>query len=158
RPAAEDDRQLGVTALERARERDRRELLLEEDREADEAEAAPVDRLDAEVEELARDLVADALHVGDRAAAEVADRPEVRHVAGEVRVVGGEVAERLARPDPLADHARPDLGERLVEAPADVRPEVEEQREVLGGDAGALERRLEEAELEAREARGERRH
>ena len=51
------------------------------------------------------------------------------------------LAERRLGPDPLADQARPHLGQHLVHAPADMGAEIHEQRERLGREALLLEER-----------------
>src|SRR6185437_2397538 len=76
----------------------------------------------------------------------------------EILVVVGEVAEGRFGPEPLADHAGIDVGQRFVDTPTDERSEIHEQRKRLHWNARVFERRLEQRKLKRRKARRERRH
>jgi len=63
----------------------------------------------------------------ERAAGVVTDGLEIFAIDLEILVVIGEIAEGGFGPEPLAHHARIDVGHSFIDAPADERAEVHEQ-------------------------------
>src|SRR5262249_51545497 len=98
-----------------------RKQLLKNDRKANQTKTAPVDRLQAEIYKGFGGVIPDAANVIDGAVRAPADRAEdpliglkvVRPVRIDLVPEGG------AGPDPFADHARPHIGDGLVDLPAD---------------------------------------
>src|SRR5215510_11351194 len=111
--------------------------LLKHDRKPNQTEAAPVDRLEAEIDKGFGRLVADSANVVDGAVRPPADRTEDPliglKILGLVRI--DLVPECGAGPDPFPDHARPHIGDRLVDLPPNLLTEIHEERKRLGRDA-----------------------
>ncbi len=158
RGPAEHDRHVRMPASDRLGQRERGHHLLEHDREADETVGRPVDGLGHLLDELRGAPFPQRDDVVDRAAGPLADLAQARVVAPHVLVGVPDLAERGRRPDPLTDHARVDVGERLVQLPADPLAEAQEQRHRLDRVSGPFQGRGEQSELERREAGGECRH
>src|SRR5262249_51815171 len=70
----------------------------------------------------------------------------------------GLVPKRGPGPDPFADHARPHVGDRLVDLPTDMLTKIHEERKRLGRDTLAFESRFQQSELKRRKAPRQRRH
>jgi len=121
--------------------------LLKDDRKADETKPAPVDAVHTEVDERRRGRFAQTSQIVERATCLFANAFQVSAIDLEVTVVVRKVAERTLGPEPLADHGRINVGERFIDAPADERSEVHEERKRLHGNAGLFKRRLQERKL-----------
>ena len=109
--------------------------------------------IETKVDEFRREFLADLTQIGDRTTRLLRDRLQVTAIDLEILFIVGKVAERGFGPDPLTHHARIDVRERFIEAPADVCAEVHEKRERLHGNAGAFERGFQQCELKRRKAR-----
>src|ERR1051325_43127 len=122
-----DDGDGGVAFFERAGERDAGEGLLEDHGEPYQAEATPIDTLDAKINEGGCCLLANLTQIIQRATCAAADTAQTLFVDSEILFIVSEIAESRPRPDPLAYHARINVGDGLVNSPADVHAEVHEK-------------------------------
>ena len=119
---------------------------------------APVHAVDAEIDEAWRRVIADTAQIRNRTAGELADGAEVALENLEIFRIFLVLAKRSLGPDPLADQARPHFRQHLVHLPAEMRPQIHEEREWLRGKTLPFQERLEQAELERRKASRQRRH